>query len=162
MARACFSRREQARFWAVAQLAKVSRDVGKSQVDMAFDIFEEGPFRSHLVDNAGDVGPEVSGIVCAAALAGAAEGLAGIAGSDDMNAAAPRAAVKGFEIVPNKRLAQGLVFHPGHESGRSMGFPLDVAHSPISALGDMEAEVEASISCAQRESEQLFRNFGGI
>ena len=162
MARACFSRCEQARFWCVAQFAKASGDVGKSQIDVPFDIFEEGPFGPDLVNDAGDIGPEVAGIICTAALSGMAERLAGIAGRDDMNAVAPRAAIKGFEIVPNKRLSQGLVFHPGHESGRSMGFPLDISHSAISFFGDMEAEVQASISCTQRDSEQLGRNFGGI
>ena len=29
-----------------------------------------------------------------------------------------------------------------------MGFPLDIAHSAITGLGDMQSEVETSIACA--------------
>ncbi len=72
-----------------------------------------------------------------------------------MNAVAPRSAVKGLEIVPHRRRSQGLVFHPGHESGRCMSFPLDVTDSAISGLGDVDAEVEASIAGAQRKAVQI-------
>lgn len=151
VASASFSRREQACLWRVAQAAKAAGDFGKSQIDVALDVFGEDGARPDLADNPLDIGPEVPGIAFTAAFAGHAEGLAGIAGSEDMNAIAPRAAAEGFEIVPNRRWLQGLVFHPGHESGRRVGFPLDVTHSPISGLGDGETEVEAGISGAERD-----------
>ena len=83
-------------------------------------------------------------------LSGEAEGLTGVAGREDMNAAAPWLAVEGFEIVPYRCLIQGRVRHPGHESGRRVSFPLDVTDSSISGLGDEYAEVEASIARAIR------------
>jgi len=124
---------------------------------MSFDIFAEHPLRPDLIDDSGDVWPEVAGIVDAAPGAGQAEGLAGIAGRDDMNAAAPWSAVEGSQIVPDRRRRQGRVFHPGHESGRRMSFPLDESHSAISGLCDMQAKVQACISCAEREAAKAVR-----
>lgn len=142
-------RREQARFDAVAHCGKVCEDAGGSQGQVPFDVFEEAPFGVHLRDDSADVRPEVAGIVLAAPLAGKAEGLAGIAGSEEMNAAAPRAAVEGGNVRPDRSLIQGLVAHPRHESGRREGFPLDETNSSIGGLGDMEAEFEATDACAE-------------
>lgn len=157
MACARFSRREHACLWCVAHAAKLCGDVGKSQADMSLDIFAEHPFWLHLVDDAGDFGPQVPGIFFPSPCAGEAEGLAWIAGRDDMNAAAPWSAVEGFKIVPNRRWCQGRVFHPRHESGRRMSFPLDESHSAISGLCDMQAEIEACISCAERDAAKVVR-----
>lgn len=155
MRRARFSRREDASPDLIAQAAKVSGDVPKSQGDVAGDVFEEDPTRLHFADDPGDLGPEVSGIVGTAPISGEAEGLAGITGRDDMNAAAPRSAVERSQIVPDRCRSQCLVFHPGHERGRRVGFPLDVTHSSIAGLGDMQAEVETSIACAERDAPEF-------
>lgn len=152
MASANFSRREQARFCAVAQLAKAVRDLGKSQIEVPFDVLGEDGGRADFADDAGDIGPEVARVAVGAALAGDAKRLARIAGREDMNAVAPRAAVEGLEIVPDRRAIQGLVFHPRHESGRSMGFPLDETYSPVTGLGDGKAKVETAVSGTEREA----------
>ncbi len=57
MASACFSRCEQARFCDIAQAAKAVRDLGKSQIDVPFDILGKDRARPDLVDDALDVGP---------------------------------------------------------------------------------------------------------
>lgn len=155
VASACFSRREQARFCAVAQFAKACRDFGKSQIEVPLDVLCEDDARPRLIDDPGDLGPQVPGIVFAAALAGAAEWLAGITGREDMNAAAPRSAIEGSQVIPDKRAIQGRVFHPRHESGRSMGLPLDETNSPVSGLGDGNAKVEPAISGTQRDAAQF-------
>jgi len=160
VASASFSRREQARFCVIAQAAKASDDLGKSQIDMAFDVFGEDDARSDFGDDALDLGPEVAGIVLAAPLARVAERLAGITGREDMNAIAPRSAVEGSEIVPYRRRIQGRVTHPGHESGRGVSFPLDVTNSSISRLCDGDAEIETGIACAEGQAEQLGRGVG--
>jgi hypothetical protein len=116
---------------------------------MAFDIFEVNPFRLDLSDDARDLGPKVTRVVFAFSAAGIGERLAWISGREDMNAAAPLFAIKGFEIVPYRSLIQGRVRHPCHESGRCVHFPLDVTHSSIAGLCDGKAEVEASIACAK-------------
>lgn len=130
---------------------------------MSFDILTEYPFRRDLLHDAGDIGPEMPGIGRSKPIPGCAEGLAGIAGSDEMNAAAPRSAVKGSQVIPDKRLTQGLVFHPRHESGRRMGFPLDESHSPVSRLCDVQAEVEPGIAGAERNASKVacFRHEAG-
>jgi hypothetical protein len=149
VASAHFSRREQARFCAVAQAAKSSDDIGKSQIDVALDVLDEYGSGLHLADNALDFGPEVARVGLATPLAGHAEGLAGISGSEDMNLAAPRPAVEGSEIVPDRCVIQGLIRHPGHESGRSMGFPFDETDSAISGLGDRETKLETAVAGAE-------------
>lgn len=153
--RARFSRREQACPDRVTQAAKVAGDVPKSQRHMAGDVFEEDPSGSDLADDAGDLGPEMAGIVTSPPVAGLAEGLARVAGRDEIHAAAPWSAVERSEIVPYSRRSQGLVFHPGHERGRSVGFPLNVTHSAVSELGDVEPEVEPSIASAEGKTPDL-------
>lgn len=160
--RARLSRCEQARLDAVTQALKLSGDVPKSQRQMAFDVLEEHPSRLDLAHDARDLWPQVSWILFAAASSGLTEGLTGITGRDDMNAVAPWSAVKGSQIVPYRRRSQGLVAHPGHESGRRMGFPLDVTHSPISRLCDVQSEVEPAVSGAQRKSAQVCAGVFGM
>lgn len=152
MASAHFSRCEQARFWTVAQTAKPSDDLGKSQIDVPFNILDEDSAGADIVDDPLNLGPQVPGIGFSPPLPGHAERLAGISGSEDMNLAAPRPAVEGSEIVPHRRAIHGLVFHPCHESGRSVGFPLDETDSAIGRLGDRDAELETAVTCAEGEA----------
>lgn len=155
MASARFSRAEDARLCREAHDFQLVDDFGQSQIDVALDVFEEDPFGFDFADDPCDLRPEVAGVIPAASLTGDAEGLAGIAGSDEMKAPAPRSAFKGSQIVPDSSFSQGLVAHPGHESGRSVGFPLDVTHSPIGGLGDVDAEVEAAIAGAEGETAEV-------
>ena len=55
---------------------------------MTGDVFEKDPFRAELKDDAGNIGPEVAGIIGAAAFPGRAEGLARISGQDGIEGAA--------------------------------------------------------------------------
>jgi hypothetical protein len=134
---ACFARREQPRFWSVTQSAKAFAHVGTSQIEVAFDVFGKDPFGANFADDSGDVGPQMAGVIRPFPEASKAEWLAGITGSEDMNASTPRRAIEGFKIVPNRRLIQGRVCHPRHESSRGMGFPLDVTDSAISGVCDV-------------------------
>jgi hypothetical protein len=72
-----------------------------------------------------------------------------------MNAATPWPAIKGFKVIPDRCLIQGRVAHPRHESGRSMGFPLDETNSSISGLCDMQAKIQTAISGAEGDSVEL-------
>jgi len=121
---------------------------------MMGDILEEDEGRFDLTDDAGDMRPEVPRVVRAAALARDGERLARIARSDDVHRAAPWAAVEGGNIVPDRRVIQGRVFHPRHESGCGVGFPFDMAHSSISGQGDGEPEVDATGAGAERQAEE--------
>ena len=57
MASARFSRCKQARFWVIAQSAKAGRDLGKSQIDVPFDIFGEDDPGAAFADDPLDIGP---------------------------------------------------------------------------------------------------------
>ena len=153
--RADFCRAEQARFDCKAQRSKVPENRVGSQGHMPFDVFEEAPLGIKVSDDSPDVRPEVAGIVLALAPAGEAEGLAGISGSEDMNLSTPRRAVEGGNVIPDRSLIQGLVFHPCHESGRREGFPLDVTNSSIVWFCDVEAEFEAADAGAKRDAAEV-------
>jgi hypothetical protein len=119
---------------------------------MPSDIFKETEGWLYFSDDAGNVRPEVPWVFVAELSSGNGERLARIAAMDDIHQAAPRSAVEGGNVVPDRRAIQSLVFHPRHERGRSVGFPLDVTHSSISGDGEMEAEVEPSGSGAEGKS----------
>lgn len=142
VASAGFERAEQARFDRKAQSPKVPEDGVGSQRHMAFDVLEEAPFRVDVGNDAPDARPKVAGVIFPEPPSGEAEGLAGVTPSEDMNAATPRAAVEGGNVVPDRSLIQGRVCHPRHENGRREGFPLDVTNSAISGFGDVQSEFE--------------------
>ena len=144
-----FRRREEARRNAVAHADQSSGDFGETEAEMMGDVFKEDEGRRDLADDAGDMGPEVTRVVCAFAFARDGERLARIARSDDVHRAAPRSAVEAGNVVPDRRWIQGRLFHPCHENGRGVGFPFDMAHSSISGHGDGEPEVEPG--CARAE-----------
>ena len=144
--RANFSRREHARCDLVAQALKLSGDFGKAQGEVSFDVFDEHSARPDLVDDPSDLGPQVARIIRAPALAGCREGLAGIAGKEDMNAATPNAAVEGSQVIPDRRLRKCSVLHPRGKRRGGVEVVLDVADGPIVGLGDMEPKVESAIA----------------
>ena len=92
--RADFCRAEQTRRRRVAQSPKLSQDGLKAEGDVAGDVFEEHPFGAAFGDDAGDIWPEVAGVVCTAAFSGRAEGLAGISGEDGIKGPAEDSGVE--------------------------------------------------------------------
>lgn len=154
MGRADFRRCEEARRKAVAQADQVSGDLGKSEPQMMGDVLEEDEGRLAFADDARDMRPEMARVVRAEPLARDGERLARVARKDDVHTAAPWAAVEGGNVVPDRRVIQGRVFHPRHEHGRGEGFPLDVAHSTVSGAGDVQSEVEPAGTGAERQAEE--------
>jgi hypothetical protein len=152
--RADFRRREQSCRKPVAQADQVSGDLGKAEAKMMRDVLEEDEGRRDLADDSGDVRPEVAGVGRCQPSASDRERLARIARKHDVHASAPRPAVEAGKVVPDRRVIQGRVLHPGHEEGRGEGFPLDVTHSPVVATGEDEPEVEPADAGAEREPEQ--------
>ena len=128
---------------------------------MAGDLLEEAPLGAGFPHDSGDLGPEVAGIVLALPVPREGERLAGIAGRDEMNAAAPRSAVEGSEIVPDRSRRQGRVRHPGHEHRRGKGVPLNETHSSVSGFGEVKSEIEASDAGAKAEAMKGFMSVGG-
>ena len=152
--RADFRRREEACRKAVAHADQSAGDFGEAEAEMMGDILEEDEGRLDLADDAGDMRPEMAWVVRTPAFACDRERLARIARSDDVHRAAPWAAIEGGNVVPDRRLIQGRVFHPRHESGCGEGFPFDMAHSTISGDGDGKPEVEPASAGAEGEAEE--------
>ena len=152
--RADFRRREEACRKLVAHADQSAGDFGKAEAEMMGDILEKDEGRLGLADDPGDMRPEVPRVVRTPALARDGERLARIARSDDVHRAAPRAAVEGGNVVPDRRPIQGRVFHPRHEDGRGVGVPLDMTHSAISGACEVQPEVEPAGAGAEREAEQ--------
>ena len=93
--RADFCRAEQTRRRRVAQSPKLSQDSFKAEGDVPRDVFEEDPLGAAFPDDAGDIGPEVAGIIGATAFSGGAEGLAGVACEDGIEGAAKGLGIEG-------------------------------------------------------------------
>jgi len=127
-------------------------DIWESQMKMPNDVFTEDPLWAGLADDPGNVRPKVPGVGFSELLARKAERLARIAGSENIHSPTPRSAVEGAHVRPERSLIQGLVFHPGHESGRSMCVPLDEANSSVSGLGNAQAELKSAGPGAQGDS----------
>ena len=150
-----FRRRKEACRKAVAHADQSCGDFGEAEAEMMGDVFEEHEGRLDLSDDPLDMRPEVARVVRAPAFTRDGERLARIARSDDVHRAAPRAAVEGSNVVPDRCRIQGRIFHPRHENGRGVGFPFDMAHSSISGQGDGEPEVQPACTGTEREAEQV-------
>ncbi len=114
----------------VAEVFKVCRHHSESTPDSAADVFPENERTSCLVNDSEHFPPETRARTSeASALTCHAEVLAGASASDAIHDATPWAAIEGCNIVPDRRVTHGLVFHPRHESGCCEGLPLNVHHS---------------------------------
>lgn len=134
----------------VAFALELGEDGGKS-ASCSTDVLPEEERRLALSGDA-DLLEEESASVAVepCALAGNGEVLAGRATSDAIHCATPCASVEGADVVPERCFRQGLLFHPGHEAGRSEGFPLDVHHSAGGSTGgEVQPEVEPSAAAEE-------------
>ena len=133
------------------ELGKVGEDVREPGPNKSGDVLQEHVSRSHVSNDPGNVWPDPSLIIDTSTFAGCGERLARETGSDEIHASAPRCAVKGREIVPNRRRVQGRLAHPGHEDGRCVAVPFNVSHSAGGDSGESGDEFEPSIAGAQVE-----------
>ena len=150
--RADFCRAEQARGRRVAHVPKLSQDGFKAEGDMTCDVFEEDPFGGTFPYDAGDLGPEVAGIVGTAAFASSAEGLAGISGKDGVEGTAEGLGIEAAQVIPDRgrgEIPRGL---GGDEDGTGPVFPFDEGAGVITRLGQHEAQIKASAACAEGQS----------
>ena len=139
-----FRRARDARCNPVAHALKVSGDVAETEGQMTDDVLEEDVSGCDLADDPANVGPEMARIALSEPSARQGEGLAGISTSDDRYLAAPRAAVEGSQVRPDRCISQGLVRHPRHENRRGEDVSLDIAHSSISGFCEVQAEIQSS------------------
>ena len=150
--RADFCRAEQARRRRVAHAPKLSQDGFKAEGDVTGDVFEEDPFGAAFPDDAGDVGPEVAGIVGTAALSGGAEGLAGISGEDDVEGAAEGPGIEAAQIIPDWGRGEIPCALGGDEDRAGPVLPLDEGAGVKAGFGEHEAQIQASAACAEGQS----------
>ena len=106
------------------------------------DILKKDPSGLNVAKDSLDIGPEPPLVLGPELLPGDTERLAREPSSEDIHDSTPRAAVEGGKVVPDRSFAQGRVRHPRHEHSRSVGFPLDVAHSAVSRDGEAEPKLE--------------------
>ncbi len=82
--------------------------------------------------------------------------LARAATNDEIHSAAPRPRIERLDGVPNRGSAQSRFFHPRHEAGRGVGFPLDVTNSASSSSGcALDSEVESATSAEEGENSDI-------
>ncbi len=150
--RADLCRREQARRRRVAQSPKLSQDGLEAEGDVPGDVFEEDPFRAALADDPRDVGPEVPGIVGAAALSGRAEGLARIACEYGIEGAAEGPGVETAQVGPDRGRGEVARALGGNEDSARPVLPFDEGAGVIAGLGEHEAQIKASAACTEGQS----------
>jgi hypothetical protein len=109
------------------------------------DVLHDDVSRSHLANDSSILGPEARpSAVEPFALSGERHVLTRKSASDAIHDSTPRLAVECGNIVPDRSRFQGLVFHPGHEDGRSEGVPLDITDSSGSSHGETDSKLEAT------------------
>jgi hypothetical protein len=150
--RADLSRREQARRRRVAQSPKLSQDDLEPQGDVPGDVLEEHPFGATFADDAGDLGPEVAGIVGAVSFASGAERLAGVACQDGVESAAEAPSVEGPQVGPDRGRGEVACALGGDEDASGVSLPFDEGAGVIAGLGEHEAQIKASAACAEGQA----------
>ena len=119
---------------------------------MPGDVFEKDPLRGTFPDDTGDLWPEVTRIVCPAALSGGAERLAGISGEDDVEGTAERSGFEAAQIVPDRRWSEIPGALGSDEDASGPIFPLDEGAGVKAGFGEHEAQIKASAACAEGQS----------
>ena len=152
MRRANFCRREQARRRRVTHVPKLSQDGLEPEGDVTCNVFEEDPVGTAFADDPGDIGPEVAGIVGAAAPSGRTEGLAGIACEDGIERPAEGPGIEAAQVGPDRGRGEVSRALGRDEDGARPLLPFDEGASVIARLGEHEAQIKASAACAERES----------
>ena len=150
--RADFCRAEQARRRRVAHASKLSQDGFKAEGDVTGNVFEKDPFRGAFPDDAGDLRPEVAGIICLTALTGRAEGLAGVSGEDDVEGTVEGPGIETAEIIPDwgrREITRAL---GGDEDGAGPVLPFDKCPGVEAWFGEHDAQIQASAACAEGQS----------
>ena len=119
---------------------------------MTGDVLEEDPFRTAFTDDAGDFGPEVTGIVSATAFPGRAEGLAGIACEDSIEGAAEGPGIEAAQVGPDWGRGEVACALGRDEDRARPVLPFDEGAGVIAGLGEHEAQIKASAASAEGQS----------
>ena len=152
MRRADFCRAEQSRRRRIAHAPKLSQDGFEAEGDVTGDVFEKHPLGAAFADDTGDLGPEVAGIVGAAAFACGAEGLARVSRKDDVEDAAKGPGFEAAQIVPDRGLGEIPGALGGDEDRSWPVLPFDEGAGVKTGFCEHEAQIQASAACAEGQS----------
>lgn len=152
MRRTDLCRREQARRRRVAQSPKLSQDGLEAEGDVPGDVFEEDPLGAAFADDPCDIGPEMAGILGAAAFSGRAERLARISGEDGIEGTAEGAGIEAAQVGPDRGRGEVACALGGNEDSARPVFPFDEGAGVIAGLGEHEAQIKTSAACAEGQS----------
>lgn len=150
--RANFCRREQARRRRVAHCPKLSQDGFEAEGDVPGYVFEEDPFGTAFADDAGDIWPEVAGIIGATPFTSGTEGLAGISGEDDVEGPTKRPGIEAAQIVPDRGRWEIPCALGCDENGSGPILPFDEGAGVKTGFGEHNAQIQASAACAEGQS----------
>jgi hypothetical protein len=115
------------------------------------DVFKEEPARIDFSNNSCDVRPEVPRIGFTEAFSSLTERLARVAANDAIHDTTPRLAVEGFEIRPNRRFIQELLFHAVAQDEAAAGFDFNSADDASIRHRSANSEFESPASGAEAE-----------
>jgi len=115
-------------------------------------VFEKDPLGAAFPDDAGDIGPEVAGIVGATALSGRAEGLAGIPGENAVEGAAKGPGIEAAQVIPDRGWREISCALGSDEDCAGPVLPFDKGACVIAGFGEHEAQIKASAACAEGQS----------
>lgn len=120
---------------------------------MSGDVFENDPPGSALVNDPGDMGPEVSFVIFALALAGGRKRLAGVSGKHGVHNAAPRPPAELGEVAPDRSGAHVSGFLTGLQDGARVFFPFDADGGGKARAGKLSTQVKAAAACTEGEAD---------
>jgi hypothetical protein len=113
---------------------------------MVGDVLEEAPLGLDFTGDAGNVWPQVAGVIGSAFFPRDAERLAGISSRDAINFATPTCAIEGSNIRPDRRRIQPSCFHMRNKEDGDIGFPLDSTNQLCCWFGKFEAKLKPASS----------------
>lgn len=111
---------------------------------MSRDVFKEDPFRFDLVDDPGNIGPEVTGVVFSLSLSRCGKRLAWVSGKHGVADAAPWPSVEGLDIVPDRGRGEVSGALCGDENSAGVFLPFDKAGGGKARLGKVKTHVKSA------------------
>jgi hypothetical protein len=113
---------------------------------MTFHILKEAESGSQNPNSVCDKWPEVARVVCAEALSGCAEGLAGIAPSEDVHAVTKLCPWEGFKIRPDRSAVHESRFHFCDQIRAAEGFDLTKSDRAQISDNSVQSKLNAAVS----------------
>jgi hypothetical protein len=113
----------------IPHCGQVSENSSKPARSEHWGVFHEDVARSHLANDSHHVVPHSASLsVNSGAFSGCADVLAGKPSRYHVNTSAPRSAVKGANVIPNRERRENAFILSGDKNACGVGFPLDGAN----------------------------------